>query len=45
LHAAALDFVHPATGQQLEFQMPLPDDMSRLLEHLRHPHDVGGADP
>jgi len=45
LHAAALDFVHPITGQRLEFEMPLPDDMSRLLERLRHPHDLGGADP
>jgi 23S rRNA pseudouridine1911/1915/1917 synthase len=45
LHAAELGFVHPVTGQRLEFQMPLPDDMNRLLERLRNPHDLGGVYP
>ena len=35
LHAAELGFPHPFTGQRLEFQMPLPPDMERLLERLR----------
>jgi len=36
LHAAELGFVHPVTGQPLKFQMPLPDDMARLLKRLRN---------
>ena len=35
LHAAALAFVHPATGERLEFRAPLPARMERLLSHLR----------
>jgi 23S rRNA pseudouridine1911/1915/1917 synthase len=35
LHAAELGFSHPITGQQLDFQMPLPVDMKRLLQRLR----------
>lgn len=32
LHAAALDFEHPVTGETLHFESPLPGDMKRLLE-------------
>ena len=35
LHAAALAFVHPATGERVEFRAPLPARMERLLSHLR----------
>lgn len=35
LHAAVLGFVHPATGEYLEFSAPLPEDMRQLLERLR----------
>ncbi|TAK86920.1 MAG: RluA family pseudouridine synthase [Aquabacterium sp.] len=28
LHAARLSFVHPATGQTVKFEAPLPDDMA-----------------
>jgi len=35
LHAAELAFAHPVTGERLEFRMPLPADMQRLLERLR----------
>jgi 23S rRNA pseudouridine1911/1915/1917 synthase len=35
LHAVELAFVHPMTGESLEFKMPLPPDMTRLLERLR----------
>lgn len=35
LHAAELGFSHPITGQRLDFQMPLPEDMKRLLQRLR----------
>ncbi len=37
LHAAELGFLHPITGQRLDFQMPLPEDMKRLLQRLRGP--------
>jgi 23S rRNA pseudouridine1911/1915/1917 synthase len=35
LHAARLSFTHPATGERLSFESPLPDDLARLLERLR----------
>lgn len=35
LHAAVLGFVHPSSGEYLEFSAPLPGDMERLLERLR----------
>ena len=35
LHAATLGFVHPLTGERLEFTSPLPDRITRLLSHLR----------
>lgn len=30
LHAAILGFTHPASGERLEFESPLPDDMAKL---------------
>jgi 23S rRNA pseudouridine1911/1915/1917 synthase len=35
LHAARLGFRHPATGETLVFESPLPDDMQNLLDILR----------
>lgn len=35
LHAAALGFVHPRTGERLRFSAPLPDDMAEVLARLR----------
>ena len=35
LHAFELGFEHPVTGKSLEFEMPLPADMQRLLDRLR----------
>jgi 23S rRNA pseudouridine1911/1915/1917 synthase len=35
LHAATLGFVHPVTGEGLEFSSPLPADMAGLIEALR----------
>jgi 23S rRNA pseudouridine1911/1915/1917 synthase len=35
LHAAALGFVHPRTGETLQFEAPLPADMEHLLHILR----------
>jgi 23S rRNA pseudouridine1911/1915/1917 synthase len=31
LHAAVLGFVHPASGEYVEFRAPLPDDMERAV--------------
>ncbi|WJH33096.1 RluA family pseudouridine synthase [Paenibacillus sp. CC-CFT747] len=35
LHAAVLGFKHPRTGEYLEFQAPLPEDMEQLMDRLR----------
>ncbi len=35
LHAAVLGFEHPATGEALLFESPLPGDMAALAEALR----------
>ncbi len=35
LHAATLGFVHPVTGETLEFRAGLPDDMQTVLQALR----------
>lgn len=35
LHAASLGFVHPVTGEKLNVEAPLPDDMAALRQALR----------
>ncbi|MGM7701097.1 RluA family pseudouridine synthase [Pseudalkalibacillus sp. Hm43] len=35
LHAKTLGFVHPRTGEEMEFTSELPEDMSTLLDELR----------
>ncbi|NLY78884.1 MAG: RluA family pseudouridine synthase [Lysinibacillus sp.] len=35
LHAGVLGFIHPRTGEYLEFETPLPEDFLTLLEKLR----------
>jgi 23S rRNA pseudouridine1911/1915/1917 synthase len=35
LHAAVLGFVHPTTGDYLEFERPMPDDMNHVLAILK----------
>lgn len=35
LHAARLGFIHPITGEKLDFTSALPDDMQELLIRLR----------
>ncbi len=35
LHAYTLDFQHPVTGHQLEFEAPVPEDFRHLLAMLR----------
>jgi 23S rRNA pseudouridine1911/1915/1917 synthase len=34
LHAESLGFIHPSTGEYLEFTSPLPEDMSQKVEEL-----------
>ncbi|MDQ7079609.1 MAG: RluA family pseudouridine synthase [Paracoccaceae bacterium] len=35
LHAATLGFIHPVSGEMMQFEAPLPDDMNNLLAVLR----------
>ena len=35
LHAYKLSFIHPMTQQQLEFKLPLPQDMQTLLDKIK----------
>ena len=35
LHSRSLDLVHPATGEPMHFEAPLPRDMAAILEELR----------
>lgn len=35
LHAASLQFVHPATGERLSFSAPLPESFEETLDHIR----------
>jgi 23S rRNA pseudouridine1911/1915/1917 synthase len=35
LHATELGFVHPQTGQQIDFQQDLPPDLAQFLKKLR----------
>lgn len=35
LHARTLGFVHPVTGEHLDFTSPLPDDMGQLIGRWR----------
>ena len=35
LHAATLDFTHPATGKRMSWSSPLPQDLQSLLQGLR----------
>ena len=45
LHAMLLGFVHPRTGEYMEFQAPLPDYFEELLETLRKRQGTGGDVP
>ena len=37
LHATRLRFTHPESGKELDFEVPLPTDLLRWLEHLKSP--------
>lgn len=38
LHARVLGFIHPRTGQYLEFSSEPPEDFNQILAYLRKPH-------
>ncbi len=38
LHAHRLEIEHPGTGQRMEFEAPVPDDMQSVLDVLRAHH-------
>lgn len=42
LHAHTLGFTHPRTGEALDFEAPLPDDMQYVLDRLRAVEGGGG---
>jgi 23S rRNA pseudouridine1911/1915/1917 synthase len=35
LHAQSIGLTHPQTGIEMEFKVPLPDDMNKIIEALR----------
>jgi 23S rRNA pseudouridine1911/1915/1917 synthase len=35
LHAARLRLTHPATGEEIEFESPLPQKLANVLDQLR----------
>lgn len=37
LHAAKIEFEHPVTGERLELEAPMPDDMQAVLKQLSSP--------
>lgn len=42
LHARSLGLIHPATGEQVQFECPLPEDLTNLIAVLEQedpPHD------
>ncbi len=36
LHAAKLEFDHPKTGERMEFESPLPEDLQEVLDKLKN---------
>jgi 23S rRNA pseudouridine1911/1915/1917 synthase len=43
LHAARLAFPHPETGERIEVESPLPDDLRAALERARR--EAGAPEP
>ena len=35
LHARVLGFIHPASGNYMEFECPLPEDLHAILTYLQ----------
>lgn len=44
LHAESIDFTHPATGQRMRFEAPMPKDFRATLNQL-HKHAALRSDP
>jgi 23S rRNA pseudouridine1911/1915/1917 synthase len=45
LHARLLGFIHPESGDYLEFTSPLPEDMQSIIDYLHHKQrDNTGSD-
>jgi 23S rRNA pseudouridine1911/1915/1917 synthase len=44
LHAAKLEFAHPATGKLLELEAPLPEELARFLGRLDSESTTAGHD-
>ena len=42
LHAGVLGFSHPLTGDELRFEMPLPEDLEQLVDDLQRRGAGGG---
>jgi 23S rRNA pseudouridine1911/1915/1917 synthase len=42
LHAAAIEFVHPRTGEGLSFSRPLPPELQDFLGRVRRPSGYNG---
>ncbi|MGR4070025.1 23S rRNA pseudouridine(1911/1915/1917) synthase RluD [Halomonas sp. LR3S48] len=40
LHARKLAFLHPGSGEPVEFRAPLPDDLLLLIDYLRNDHEI-----
>lgn len=43
LHAVRLALAHPTTGRALEWEAPIPDDMTRLISALDHDQRIVGG--
>lgn len=43
LHAERLGFVHPSSGERVQFQAPLPEDLVSLLAKLERREDAVGC--
>jgi len=44
LHARALGLIHPATGESMQWECPLPEDLARMLDVLRREDPVRHSD-
>ena len=44
LHARALGLIHPETGEQCQFECPLPQDLQDLLAVLQREDPPGESD-
>ena len=40
LHAMVLGFTHPATGERVRWESPLPDELASWVERLRTPSET-----